>query len=121
MHIDIQELPDELIWTATMAAAMNSPAAAAVLEGIAERLLKDIDDLEFKERYQSLQELFAANPPDGLEELKDFGPERMAKWIIGLTGLIGAHMEVEEALNAAINEIVAGVKDSVLSFAREHR
>ena len=58
MNIDIQELPDELIWTATMAAALNSPAAAAVLEGIAEKLLKDIDDPEFHDRYKSLENLF---------------------------------------------------------------
>ena len=121
MNIDIQELPDELIWTATMAAALNSPAAAAVLEGIAEKLLKDIDDPEFHDRYKSLENLFSTNPPDGLEDLEEISPEKMAKWIIGLTGLVGAYMEVQEALNAAINEIMAGVKDSVLSFARENR
>jgi len=121
MNIDIQELPDELIWTATMAAAINSPAAAAVLEGIAERLLKDIDDPEFKERFQSLQQLFENNPPDGLDELDEVGSEKMAKWIVGLSGLVGAHMEIEEALGGAINDIMAGVRDSVLSFARENR
>ena len=121
MNIDIQELPDELIWTATMAAAISSPAAAAVLEGIAERLIKDIGDEEFHERYKSLQDLFSTNPPDGLEDLENIEPEKMAKWIIGLTGLIGAHMEIEEALNATINGIITGVKDSVLNFAHEHR
>ena len=121
MNLDIRELPDELVWTATMAAAISSPAAAAVLEGIAEKLLKDIDDQEFHDRYKSLENLFSTNPPDGLEDLEEISPERMAKWIVGLTGLVGAHMEVEEALNATISGLIAEVKDSVLSFARENR
>ena len=121
MNIDITEVPEELVWTATFGAAMHSPACAAVLEGIADKLLKDIDDPEFIERYKALIKLFRSNPPDGLEALDDFNPEEGAKWIIGMSGLIGAHQEVEEALGAAINEIMRGVKESVLSFSTENR
>ena len=121
MDIDITELPDELVWTATMAAAFQSPACAAVLEGIADKLLEDIDDPEFIDRYKSLQRLFTENPPEGLDALAGFEAEKGAKWIIGLSGLTGAYMELEEAMTATIIEIMSGVKDSVLNFSREHR
>jgi len=121
MNVDITELPEELVWTATFGASIHSPACAAVLEGIADKLLKDIDDPEFIERYEALQRLFESNPPEGLDALDDFKPEDGAKWMIGLSGLIGAYMEIEEAMTASINEIMRGVKDSVLSFSREHR
>ena len=100
IHIDITELPDELTATATIAVCEQFDLIARTAEALMDYVLETDPDGDISKELMSTTKQMKENKPPC-----DAAPERVAKWVVGMPGLVQLVDEYSTVLTSTITAI----------------
>jgi hypothetical protein len=109
VHIDISELPTELTSTATVAFCDEFPLIAKTIESLMDHVVEDEPTGGLAKELAAATKLAKANPPP-----TQASPERVAKWLIGMPGMVQLVEEYSNILTQTIAAISENHKKMIL-------
>ena len=115
--INISELPDEILMTASLALAHEHENVSGLLSALMDHVLSQPGSDELREQQADLVRQFVANPPPIPAE--DFDPVLMAKCIIGIGAIVEINDQFVNYVQNTLTAIVQGTKD-IIGFRDEN-
>ena len=109
IHIDVTELPDELTATATIAVCEQFDLIARTAEALMDYVVETDPNGSIAEELMSTIEQMKENSPP-----TDAQPERVAKWVVGMPGLVQLVEEYSTMLTTTICAISESHKGMIL-------
>ena len=109
IHIDFNELPDELTATATIAVCEQFELIAKTAEALMDYVVETDPDGDIAKELKLHTEQMKENKPPS-----DATPESVAKWVVGMPGLVQLVEEYSTMLTTTICAISESHKGMIL-------
>ena len=109
IHIDVTELPDELTATATIAVCEQFDLIARTAEALMDYVVETDPDGDIAKELKLHTEQMKENKPPS-----DATPESVAKWVVGMPGLVQLVDEYSTMLTTTICAISESHKGMIL-------
>ena len=109
IHIDVTELPDELTATATIAVCEQFDLIARTAEALMDYVVETDPDGDIAKELKLHTEQMKENKPPS-----DATPESVAKWVVGMPGLVQLVEEYSTMLTTTICAISESHKGMIL-------
>ena len=109
IHIDVTELPTELTATATIAVCEQFELIAKTAEALMDYVVETDPDGEIAKELMSTTKQMKANKPPC-----DATPECVAKWVVGMPGLVQLVDEYSTMMTSTICAISETHKNMIL-------